>query len=121
MILSFSPECLHDTSSLIILNDTFINYLTKLKTKKTPGSESLSSNSSLDVTVTALGAWIITTTTEPQQHSTQPSFPRIFKWSFKTKEASTALRNTQRQHLVGRYTRHFMMASCHGSKTMNID
>ena len=59
-----------------------------------PGSDSFSSNSSLDVTASALGAWMISTT-EPQQHNTQPSFPRMFKCSFKIQEASTALHHTK--------------------------
>lgn len=55
-----------------------------------PGSNSLSSNWALDVTASSLGAWMMSTT-EPQQHSTQPSFPRRFKCSFKIQDASRAL------------------------------
>lgn len=56
-----------------------------------PGSSSLSSNSALDVTASALGAWM-TSKTEPEQHSTQPSLPSKFKCSFKIQDASRALR-----------------------------
>lgn len=58
-----------------------------------PGSRSLSSNSSLDV-ASAFGAWMMSTT-EPQQHKTQLSFPRIFKCSFKIHDARTALQHTK--------------------------
>lgn len=70
-----------------------------------PGSNSLSSNWALDVTASALGAWMMSTT-EPQQHSTQPSFPRRFKCSFKIQDASRALhypksnKQTAKQHSV---------------------
>lgn len=57
---------------------------------KVPGSSSLCSNSILDITAWALGAWMMSTT-EPEQHNTQPSFPSRFKCSFKIQEASRAL------------------------------
>lgn len=60
-----------------------------------PGSSSLSWNSALDVTACAVGAWM-RSTTGPQQHSTQPSFPRMFKCSFKIQDASRALRCHQK-------------------------
>jgi len=61
-----------------------------VKRPRSPGSESRASKSIRVATASSWGAWMMRTT-EPQQHSTQPSCPARFRCSPRIQEASTAL------------------------------